>query len=196
MYVHPDAKVGFFAHPRTGSTATKNWLLERGFIRVKGHHQAPWGTRRKASEGIVYNNRWWWNERQWEYQFYATVRNHFDICLSYKHWMNHEGPITDGFLDEFAYTRNHHFYCAHTLYPAFQMIPGCRVWRYENLVGHVNSTLAVNDLPLVPIDEARVRANGTQGKPGGSYREHLSPEERAVIENRFEWEMGRFEYEW
>lgn len=196
MYVHPEAKVGYYAHMRTGSTATKEWLLARGFVKVKGHHEPPWGWRRKPHQGIVHNNRWWWNQPQWEYQFYATVRNHYDICLSFKYWMKYEGEITDGWLDEYMYTRYRHLYCAHVLYPAFEFIPMCRTLYYENLRNDVNWMLTNHGLDPVTKPEARERANETKGKPHGSYREHLSLVERMVIERRFRWEMKQYGYEW
>lgn len=198
MYVHPQAKIGYYAHMRTGSTSTRMWLEKRGFIKVSGHHQPPWGWRRNSADHPErdFNSRWWWNERQWEYQFYATVRNHFDIMLSFKHWMNWEGPITAGKIDQYTFTRYNHLYCHGIIFAAFQLIPNCRPLYYENLQFDLNRMLETGGLPPITDDEARKHANYTDGKPTDDWRNHIDADERNVIEQRFAWEMGQYGYSW
>lgn len=195
MHVHPDKRLAYYSHMRVGSTATEHWLRRRGFIKVRGKHEGP-RFRRKPGQGIVHNNRWWWNEPQWDYRWFAGVRNHFDVCLSFKYWTKHDGPITEGWLDEFMYTRYRHFFCSSILYPAFRLLPDCHPIRHERLQADVNDILVGADLEPVSDKEAAERVNRTEGKPFDSYREHLAPDERTMIEHRFAWEMSQFGYEW
>jgi len=81
MYVHHEKKIGFIAHPRTASSATAHTLMKMGFEIVNSHH-GMWD---------VLNDEW---------KFFCTVRNPFDVLVSWFYSQRREKPF-DLWLPEF-----------------------------------------------------------------------------------------------
>lgn len=186
MYVHPDARLIYLAHPRTASVTTGNALKHVGFHKLEppsDHHSRLWDEGTPVSAG----NRHLWT-------VFTTVRNHWDAAVSwgFRRYSTRQGrqprewtiDVLDWVLGE-----------------SNRWVTDDRMWslhsddadiicRYESLdrdIGRVLSSRGVQ-VPNIP------RFNVTDNREGRHYRDVLTPECRDYIAERFRKEIERFGY--
>jgi hypothetical protein len=133
MYMHHEKKLGFIAHPRTASTATSHVLMKMGFEIHFGHHDMV----------DVLDDDW---------EFFCTVRNPFDVLVSWFHNQPREKPFSlwlPKFLDECHFMQGRMFFGQHA----------CNhIIHYENLQEEFECVMDEFDLPLVEIPKRNVSA--------------------------------------
>jgi hypothetical protein len=72
MYIHDEKKLAYLAHPKTASISTATALKEVGFRRFQGHHSKI----NCRNSPINEDNRHEWTT-------FTTVRNHYDLVISW-----------------------------------------------------------------------------------------------------------------
>lgn len=221
MYVHRKAKLVYLAHMKVGSRAVRDALRKRGFQSVYGHHGGPWHGRQQKFDNEP--QAWWWGQNTGEYQYYATVRNHFDILRTYWHWQKVDGGRPDApnlfprtakdlseFVQRFMWGRVPHFHNARRFFRFVQEVPRLRLWYFEDqrdhLQGFINHHAPPSEKPWEhpwpPFEDAdypEVPDSGfiTNGKPspgGLPWQEFYTPETRAWVEDWFGEEMEELGY--
>ena len=202
MYYHKEKKVVYHAHMKVASRDTRDALQRRGFLQAYGHHGGPHGGRsveaRDRLEAWAGHVTWWFDQDPGDFTFYGTVRNHFDIVLTFLHWgVDGMNAITHECLAKFMWGRTSHFHNGHRLFRGLSEIPDMRIIRYESLRLDVSDMLYAHGLP--PLEDGELANDGrfaTVGKPREDYRTIYTPEERLVVEERYAGEMAQLGYSW
>ncbi len=203
MYVHFEKKLGFLAHMRTASTATAEVFMKRGFTRLFGHHSLPLSFVKTDNAYGEENERRWFTEDPFDYRWACTIRNPFDLILSWQYIKRtrFQGyrvtplPATPEWLDQFFWHYRSVLWSNQYLFSAVWEIPGVTTMRYEILRQDLDAVLHMWKLEPLAADEF-LHTRKTPGRPTDSYRNHITPEMRAHIETRFTKELERFGYSW
>lgn len=186
MYVHPEAKLIYLAHPRTASTSTARALTEPsiGFLRPNDGHHARLHPQRLLKKYGAPREKW---------LAFTTVRNHWSIGVSFIHVRNTAIVNPDIFrIEDFEkalqacwYRQDHEMYAHHKDADVFI--------RFENVEEQVNTILRLAGLGPVKLPHVFKEWVDRRGGPG--YRRFYTNETRDYIYNRFKDEIERFGYE-
>lgn len=177
MYVHRKAKLVYLSHMKVGSRAVRDALRKRGFLTVYGHHGGPWHGRQQKFDSEPQS--WWWEQDTGGFEYFATVRNHFDIIRTYWHWQKQDGgagrteglgdfprdpDVLKAFIDRFTWSRVPHFHNRGRLFRFVQEVPGLNVWYYEAQREHLrgfidgyappDGAVALWEHPWPPFEDA------------------------------------------
>lgn len=202
MWVHKERRIGFIAHPRTGSREIGYEILaKRGFVRFLGHHGVPWGGQYpRTPKNEPSGEQWWWfNESLLDWRFYAAHRNHFEVFHSIAHVIGLRQPLTPQRLATYIWGHHAVYRSQHVLFPAFFEVAGCRPLRFDHLRRDVDVMLLECGVePLRHCEGRRDKSiHHTAPKPRDEhYSAILGPEVRAWIERTYATEMARFGYSW
>jgi hypothetical protein len=184
MYVHPDAKLIYLAHPRTASTSTGKALKEIGFINSPEGHHARLHEKRLLNKYGAPREKW---------LAFTTVRNHWCIGVSFIHVRRPDFVSPKVFkiedfekaLDKCWYREDHEMYAHHKAADVFL--------RFEDVENQVNTILRLAGLGPIKLPHIFKEWQDKRGGPG--YRRFYTDETRDYIYNRFKDEIERFGYE-
>ena len=158
MYMHHEKKICFIAHPRTASSATAHTLMEMGFELVRGHHD----TRMDDLDN--------------EWRFFCTVRNPFDVLVSWYYSKKREKPF-DLWLPIFL-RDCHHLQHSRMFYGRSACI---HVMHYEVLQRDFDWFCHVTDLPITTI----LKRNVSPLRTHKGYMTHYNFERAQQVIKRF-----------
>jgi len=179
VYICPELRLIYLAQPRTASRACSQFLqAQTPLRRTGGHHDmdlAELRFRRRDGWKVV-----------------TTVRNHWDIIVSWWHhnprWFNPPQGTNDFglYAREFTRSRDNHYVRAHRMYWEFQP-EATDIVRYESLW---DDLARVTGLPVT--DQERQHFIGkSDRKP---YREYYDAETREFIGEYYATEIEEYGY--
>jgi len=176
MYVWKKKNLGFIAHPKTASIATKRTLESLGATELGGHHeQLPeWCRPILESGGIIM----------------STVRNPFDLMVSwYFHYQRKLGGQVRSFKDWITlFFQNPNDYVRLGSFRGLQWTN--RILRFENLQADFDAVLAEIGVEPTVIEQWNV-SHLREGRP---YREFYDDETRELVASQFWQELADLDY--
>lgn len=186
MYTNQKLRLGFLAHPRTGSRAIARHLCDLkqkfGFLLDGKHHTGP-------AEPLDPN---------WTY--FTVVRNHFDAITSWyftfqgQSLVEGEGrrkpSITKKWLTNFI--AKHPNYLRKPKLWWFTDLPRIVIVRYEDLPDSLAEVLKKFDLTLDEIPTFGYADH----RQGTTYQDAFTPAARDVVESTWGKEMKKLGYAW
>lgn len=202
MWIHKPKQIAFIANPRTGTRDTAYITLQkRGFEQFCEHHGVPWGPgflRTAGPRDMSGPIHWWWSQDHYQWSFYGTHRNHFEVFHSIAHIVGLEHASAKR-LEAYIWTHAAHYRGSGVLFPCFFEVATCRELRFAHLREDVDAMLRRHHLK--PLQEGELRRetaqHHTHNKPRGErYQDVLSPPVREWIERSYGTEMERFGYSW
>lgn len=194
MYVHHEKRLVYLAHKKVASRATASVLVDRDFVRVGTHHSGPWDRPRRTDSEF----RRFWEAGPETFTYFTTVRNHFDLLLTYRYWRRYQNDYdwsTAEGLRKFLWEEK--MTSGTSLFWFLQEVWDVRVWRYESLRMELDVMLKWSlGAPLAPEEFPHLEEHKTSGKPRGdrAYRSKYTEAQRAAVEEVFSQEMEDFGY--
>lgn len=183
MWVLPEKQMCFLANPKTASLATAHALETLGFKHYGDQHSTP------IRSGW---NRWQEVDDTWT--IFCTVRNHFDVFVSW-YFHNTRTPGTskyfgypfERFLYEWAF--NPKWFHNNEIY--WERRPWCnKILYYETLQADFDNLLVSCGLPATQLQQYNISKN----RKGRHYREFYTESSIRFIEDKFGPEMILFNY--
>lgn len=169
MYVKND--IGFIAHPKTGSTSIKACLEEMGWAQIQTHHAFHPA----------------WVEQHGLWHIGATVRNPWDVMVSWYFHKNYErnGPFKEWLpkaIETNAYIQKGLFFgLDHTTH----------ILRFEDLDHDWDLWLEAIDAPWMELPNLNIGA----GREKRHYSEFYDTASRDLVAAKFATEIQTLEYE-
>jgi len=179
-----------------------------GFVAIGNHHEGPHD--QSYEEGT--SSMLWWEADPSEFTYVTTVRNHFDVILTWytitagnppkphqigRRWARGtQVPVE--FLEVFWLGHPKFFKHKHQMWRYAWELPQdkLRVMKFENI--RTDFDLMLRDLTgrgLEPWEFQHLPGHKTAGRPD-SYATEFSAESRAWVERVYREEMERFQYSW
>ena len=183
MWVHPEKRMCFLANPKTASLATAFTLQTLGFEHFGDQHATPAGSGWKHRDEI--DSTW---------ITFCTVRNHFDVLVS---WYFHQTqkPGTSKYFgwsfERFLYewVLNPRWFQNDQIY--WERYPLCNhVLHYETLQLDFDHVLELRDLPPTQLQVHNVSKN----RKGRSHTVFYSGKSTAFVAEKFGVEMCSLGY--
>ena len=188
MYIHPDRRLVYLAHPKTASMSVAKSLATYGFVRAASRPdleptlcQSPTISAHHRPLAKHPGNGW---------RVFTTVRNHFDAWAS---WWSFRSAKTKqdfdpSFIESMVETSPEYWpvpnrmWALHTAYADF-------VLRFERQEEDLRELLRERDLVLGYENVSEKRA-------GRSYQSLISLRLRSFIESKYGLEMDGLDYTW
>lgn len=188
MLIHEEKRLAFCFHWHTASRATLPPLLRRGFVFAGRKHEGPLnltGRTRHRFQGIDH------------YHYACTVRNHFDVFVSWLHAAKvlgqEEDKVTVEFIKSFHARRPNHFPYHHRLWRFLWDADPSQILYFEDIAAHLNKYLTGHGFQ--PLQEGEFEVKGRNPyRPRDSYRHHWRKDAVAYMEARFEDELEYLGY--
>lgn len=183
MWILPEKKICFLANAKTASLATSIALNSLGFKHFGDQHCIP-----EASGWAR------WREINDSWTVFCTVRNHYDVFVS---WYFHQTrtPATSKYFgypfERFLYewAANPEWFCDGKMY--WKRAPLCnRILRYETLQADFSALLNSCNLPVVKIESHNVSLN----RKGRDWQRFYTDKSLQFMEDTFGGEMRKYDY--
>lgn len=184
MYVHAEKKLIYLAHPRTASSSTADALMKIGFgmCGQKGHHM--------TLQPKVLVGRYGVPREEWT--AFTTVRNHWDIAVSFA-WTRNDVQKTLPFtVEHFKEALGHAWYRTEHEMFALHVEDADIILRFEGIQDNLNTFLTRRGLGPVALPHIHEEWSEKRGGPG--YRRFYTDETRAYIADKFYDEIAKFGY--
>lgn len=183
MWILPEKQICFLANPKTASLATAYTLETLGFEHYGSQHCIP------ASSGWQH-----WQKIDNTWTIFCTVRNHFDVMVSW-YFHNTRTPGTSKYFghpfERFLYewADNQKWFRDNKMY--WERTPLCNnILRYEILQTDFNSLLISCGLPLTQLQQHNVSKN----RKKRHYHNFYTKKSIKFMEDKFGVEMGLYNY--
>ncbi len=183
MWILPEKKICFLANPKTASLATAIALNSLGFIHFGDQHCVP------EASGWKH-----WQEIDDSWVIFSTVRNHYDVLVSWYFYQTRTPAASKYFgwpFERFLYewATNPEWFRDGRLY--WKRTPLCdRILRYEILQTDFSALLNSCDIPAVKIELHNVSLN----RKGRDWRMFYSEKSMQFMKDIFGDEMKQYGY--